>query len=64
MFLERRKTLGTTQNKADSMDILFEDETLLLSIPKVFLCLDFLNDMGKRILVFAGENAGSCIRMP
>lgn len=54
---QRRAVLGTTQNPADSKDILFKSEALLLSNSESFLCLDFLNDMGKRILVFAGAHA-------
>lgn len=52
---ERRKILGTVENPEHSMDIKFNEDTISFPDGKSFLHLDFLNDEGKRIIVFAGQ---------
>lgn len=52
---ERRKTLGIIQNSKDSSEIHFPSELLLLPNQESFMRLDFTNEIGKRIPVFAGE---------
>lgn len=54
---ERRKVLGTTENPESSQDIKFAESTLRLPNNGNFLQLDFVNYNGKRVLVFAGEEA-------
>lgn len=55
LCFERRKILGTVENPESSLDINFRQETISFSDGKSFLHLDYLNEDGKRVLVFSGE---------
>jgi hypothetical protein len=53
---ERRNVLGTEQNSEDSSKIVFWEEGLRLANNSSFLRIDHIDDSGKRILFFAGED--------
>jgi hypothetical protein len=57
LYEERRKDLDTEQNSEQMSKIVFSEEVLGLANKSSFPWTDHIDDSGKRIPLFAGENS-------